>query len=358
VGPPFLVGTTAFRQDRFREHSRPWVRPTPNAGAWHGAEGAGRGRGAGSIRPVADAPDFLVIGAARSGTTALTSFLGEHPDVFVSTPKEPHFLAFPGGAPRFAGLGDDDLINRIAVRDEQAWRDLFRGRSELRRGEGSVTTLAYPDASIPAIQRYCAPGSRLVVMLRDPVDRAFSSWLYLRSRGYDAGSFEECLAAEEERTRAGWSHMWQLARLSRYAEQLAPFAATFGDRLLVVVQEEFAADPAGQLRRVLEFLDVDPDVAIDASRQVNAAGLPRSRAVTSALNTLRRSPALRRLVTAAVPQRQRERIRSANLDQATVAPATRARLAADLADDVRDLQDLLGRRLSMWPTAEDLGGQA
>lgn len=305
-----------------------------------------------------DAPNFLVIGAARSGTTALTSFLGEHPDVFVATPKEPHFLAFAGGAPRFSGLGDDDLINRIAVRDEQAWRGLFRGRSERRLGEGSVTTLAYPDVSIPAIERYCAPGCRLVVMLRDPVDRAFSSWLYLRSRGHDAGSFEECLAAEEERTRAGWSHMWQLARLSRYAEQLAPFVAASRDRLLVVVQEEFAADPSGQLRRVLEFLDVDPGVDIDPSRRVNAAGLPRSRAVTSALNTLRRSPSLRRLVTTVVPQRQRERIRSANLDRTTVDPATRARLAAALADDVRDLQDLLGRRLPMWPTAVDEGGRA
>ncbi|MGY1604191.1 sulfotransferase family protein [Geodermatophilus sp. SYSU D00815] len=307
---------------------------------------------------MADAPDFLVIGAARSGTTALTSFLGEHPDVFVSTPKEPHFLAFAGTAPRFTGLGDDDLVNRGAVRDEQTWRGLFRGRTERRRGEGSVTTLAYPEASVPAIGRYCAPGCRLVVMLRDPVDRAFSSWLYLRSRGYDAGSFEECLAAEEERTRDGWSHMWQLARLSRYAEQLAPFAAAFGDRLLVVVQEEFTADPTGQLRRVLEFLDVDPDVDIDPSRQVNASGLPRSRAVTSALNTLRRSPALRRLVTTAVPQRHRERIRSANLDRTAVDPATRARLAAALADDVRDLQELLGRRIPAWPTARAAEGGA
>jgi hypothetical protein len=306
---------------------------------------------------VPDAPDFLVIGAARSGTTALTSFLGEHPDVFVATPKEPHFLAFPGGGPHFVGLGDDDLVNRTAVRDEQTWRELFRGRAERRRGEGSVTTLAYPDASVPAIERHCAPGCRLVVMLRDPVDRAFSSWSYLRSRGYDAGSFEECLSAEEERTAAGWSHMWQLARLSRYAEQLAPFAATFGDRLLVVVQEEFAADPPGQLRRVLEFLAVDPDVPIDAARHVNTSGLPRHRAITSGLNTVRRSPVLRRLVTAAVPQRHRERIRSANLDRVTVAPATRARLAAALADDVQDLQDLLGRRMTSWPSAGDGGGR-
>jgi Sulfotransferase family len=301
---------------------------------------------------VTDAPDFLVIGAARCGTTALTSFLAEHPDVFVSTPKEPHFLAFPEGAPRFLGVGDDDLINRAVVRDEQGWRDLFRGRPEPRRGEGSVTTLAYPGASIPAIERYCAPGCRLVVMLRDPVDRAFSSWLYLRSRGHDAGSFEECLAAEETRTREGWSHMWQLARLSRYAEQLAPFVDAFGDRLLVVVQEEFAADPRGGLRRVLDFLEVDPDVDIDPTRPINAAGLPRSRAVTSALNAVRRSPALRRLVTAAVPHRQRERIRTASVDRTTVDPATRARLAALLADDVRRLEDLLGRRLTSWPTAQ------
>ncbi|MGY1987910.1 sulfotransferase family protein [Blastococcus sp. SYSU DS0669] len=304
------------------------------------------------------AANFLVIGAARSGTTALTSFLGEHPDVFVSTPKEPHFLAFPGGAPVFTGLGDDDLVNRTAVREEESWRALFDGRAEPRLGEGSVTTLAHPGSAIPAIERCCAPGCRLVVMLRDPVDRAFSSWLYLRSRGYDAGTFEECLAAEEERTRAGWSHMWQLARLSRYAEQLAPFTAAFGDRLLVVVQEEFSADPAGHLRRVLEFLEVDPSVPIDPTRRVNASGLPRSRAVTAAQNVLRRSPALRRLVTAAVPQRQRERVRAANLAPTTIDPATRAGLAASFADDVGALQDLLGRRLTAWPTAALVEGSS
>jgi hypothetical protein len=311
----------------------------------------GYGQVAGSIRPVTAAPDFLVIGAARSGTTALTSFLAQHPDVFVSTPKEPHFLAFPGGAPRFTGPGDDDLINRGAVRDPEAWLRLFEGRTETRRGEGSVTTLASPATAVPAIGRFCAPGCRLVVLLRDPVDRAFSSWQYLRSRGHDAGSFEEGLAAEEERTAAGWSHMWQFARLSRYAEQLAPFRAAFGDRLLVLVQEELAADPAGHLRRVFGFLDVDPDVAVDTGGRVNEGGRPRSRGVAVALNVLRRSPAARRLVTTAVPRRARERIRSANLRRETVAPETRRRLAASFAGDLRDLQELLGRRLP-WPSAE------
>jgi Sulfotransferase family len=296
---------------------------------------------------VTDAPDFLVIGAARSGTTALASFLAEHPDVFVSDPKEPHFLAFPEGGPRFVGPGAD-LINRNAVRDEQRWRGLFAGRPERRRGEGSVSTLCYPQASIPAIRRLCTPDCRLVVLLREPVDRAFSSWQYLRSRGHDAGTFEECLAAEEERTRAGWSHMWQFARLSRYGEQLAPFADAFGDRLLVVVQEEFAADPAGQLRRVLEFLDVDPNVPIDAARPVNEGGVPRSKAVAGGLDLLRRSPTTRRLVKRLVPERSRERIRSANLRQETVDPVTRRRLAESFADDLRDLQRIIGRDLSCW----------
>ncbi len=302
-------------------------------------------------------PQFLVIGAARSGTTALYQYLAEHPGLFLTEPKEPHYLALAGTTPAFTGPGDRQTINRLAVTDREAYLRLYDGaRPDQLRGEASVSTLYYPDAVTRA--REMAPDARLVCMLRDPVDRAYSSWLYLRSRGYDAGSFEECLAAEEERTRAGWSHMWQLARLSRYAEQLEPFAAAFGDRLLVVVQEDFAADPAGELRRVLTFLGVDPDVPIDASRRVNAAGLPRSRAVTSALNTLRRSPVLRRVVTAAVPQRQRERIRSANLDRTTVDPATRAALAAALRDDVRELEDLLGRRLGAWPTATDGRRQA
>ncbi|MGY1594819.1 sulfotransferase family protein [Geodermatophilus sp. SYSU D00708] len=298
-----------------------------------------------------DAPDFLVIGAARSGTTALASFLGEHPDVFFSTPKEPHFLAFPEGAPRFTGPGDDDLVNRVAVRDPQAWLRLFAGRPEARRGEGSVTTLAYPAASVPAIARYCAPGCRVVAVLRDPVERAFSSWQYLRSRGHDAGSFEEGLAAEEDRIAAGWSHMWHFARLSRYAEQLAPFADAFGDRLLVLTQEELAADPAGELRRVFAFLGVDPDVDVHTDRRVNEGGLPRSRGVAGALNVVRRSPAARRLVKRVVPERHRERIRSANLRRETVDPGTRRRLAASLAGDLRELQDVLGRRLP-WPSAE------
>jgi hypothetical protein len=318
----------------------------------------GSGRPAGSIRPVTDAPDFLVIGAARSGTTALASFLAEHPDVFVSTPKEPHFLAFPGGAPRFSGPGDDDLINRVAVQDEETWRRLFRGRTERRRGEGSVTTLCHPEASIPAIERFCAPGCRLVVVLRDPVDRAFSSWQYLRSRGHDAGTFEQGLAEEEARARAGWSHMWQFARLSRYGEQLAPFADAFGNRLLVVLQEELAPDPAGQLRRVLEFLDVDPGVAIDTARRVNEGGLPRSRAVARALNVVRRSPAALRLVKAAVPERARERVRSANLHRESVDPATRRVLAASFTDDLRLLEQVVGRDLSCWPSVRPQGERA
>ncbi len=311
--------------------------------------------GSTTVPAVTEGPDFLIIGAARCGTTALASFLDQHPDVAVSRPKELHFLAFPGGAPRFTGPGDDHLVNRVAVRDEETWRAAFRHRTERRLGEGSVTTLCHPETSLPAIDRFCAPGCRLVVMLRDPVDRAFSSWLYLRSRGHHAGSFEECLAVEEERTSAGWSHMWQLARLSRYAEQLEPFVHAFGDRLLVVVQEEFAADPDRQLRRVLQFLDVDPDVAIDAGHRVNEGGIPRSSAVTSGLNLVRRSRVARRVVTAVVPRRQRERVRSANLVRPTLRAGTRARLAEEFAPDLARLQLLIGREDLPWPSVRTSG---
>ncbi|MCA9246295.1 MAG: sulfotransferase, partial [Planctomycetales bacterium] len=100
-------------------------------------------------------PDFLIIGAARSGTTALAKILQQHPDIFLSEPKEPHFFAFADQPPCFTGPGDDVMMNRVAVTDPKAFEALFSGApTSALRGEGSVSTLYYHDSSIPNIQRY------------------------------------------------------------------------------------------------------------------------------------------------------------------------------------------------------------
>ena len=297
--------------------------------------------------PEVSGPNFLIIGAARSATTALASFMSEHPDVFMSAPKEPHFLAFDSPT-TFTGPGDDDLFNDIAISDEAAWLGLFEQATERRRGEGSVTTLWRPQTSIPRIDRLCDPEVRLIAVLRDPVERAFSNFLYLQSRGHNAGDFRTCLDLESQRIADGWSHMWQFATLSSYPDQIRPFVERYGDRLLVVLQEEFESDSELVLARVFDHLGIDSSVTINTDREVNRGGVPKSAMVTKAVNSLRSNSMVKNTVKRVVPQRTRERLRTAMLSRPTVPADTRSDLVERFKPQIIELEQILQRDLSIW----------
>src|SRR6476646_940700 len=107
-----------------------------------------------TARPNEQAPTFFVIGAARSGTTALAEMLRLHPSVFVTRPKEPHFLAFAGRSVAFCGPGDDLVVNQADVTHVDDYYDLYRDAAGYAaRGDASVSTLYYSQASIDTLQR-------------------------------------------------------------------------------------------------------------------------------------------------------------------------------------------------------------
>lgn len=293
-------------------------------------------------------PTFLVIGAARSSTTAVAWALGARPDVFLTDPKETHFWAFTAAPRTFSGPGDDDMINRRLVTDPETYLALYAGSQDVTaRGDGSVSTLYHPAASIASIREYAAPDVRLVCLLREPAARAHSAYLYLRSRGYEhLDTFDAGLAAEQERIASGYHHMWHYRSMSRYAQQLPAFADAFGDRLLVAVSEEVQADPETFSRTLLEFLGLDPDPPLDLSAEVNRGGEPRSALMTRTMGALRRQDGVRRAIRAVVPTRVRESVRRANLTAAPDVDLTDLR--AEFAPDVAAVEHLLGRRLPSW----------
>lgn len=293
-------------------------------------------------------PNFLVIGAARSSTTAVAWALGARPDVFVTDPKETHFWAFTAAPRTFVGPGDDDMFNRHLVTDPDRYLALYAGSERAAiRGDGSVSTLYHPTASIEAIRRHAAPDVRLACILREPAARAHSAYLYLRSRGHEhLDTFDAGLAAEQERIAAGHHHMWHYRAMSRYADQLPAFAESFGDRLFVAVSEEVQADPATFSRTLLDFLGLDPDPPLDLSTEVNRGGEPRSALLTRTLGGLRRHDALRRAVRAVVPTSVRESVRRANLSSGPTVDLTGLR--AEFALDVAAVEQHLGRRIAAW----------
>jgi hypothetical protein len=274
-------------------------------------------------------PDFLLLGAAKAGTTSLMSMLAHHPDVFVAPVKECHHFLFGDRAPDYRGPGDEAL-NRRVVRDPAAYEDLF-GRAEGAGavGEASVFYLAHPEAFPEMVRRLDRP--RAVVVLRDPVQRAVSAYGHLRRDGRElAPTLEEGLAAEQSRRAAGWEPLWHYERLGRYAEQVEALFDVFGrDRVHLVRYDDLQQDAARALAGVCRFLRVRDDVALPLRRE-NVSGQVRSDALHALLT---RPGALKRALRPVVPAPARQRlfdyVQARNLRPL---PGPDERVLADLAD--------------------------
>jgi hypothetical protein len=206
------------------------------------------GRATAGARPL---PDFLILGAQKAGTTALYSYLRRHPEITGPAFKEVSFF------------------DRHYARGERWYRAHFPIRRSGIVGEASPSYLFHPLA--PERIAGMLPDVRLIAILRNPVDRAFSHYQHEVAFGRERLSFENALVHENERmdgelermladpayfSYAWWNYTY-LAR-GRYAEQLERWFAAFPrERLLVLFSDELADDTAGTYRRVLGFLGVD-----------------------------------------------------------------------------------------------------
>ncbi|WP_121251074.1 sulfotransferase family protein [Nocardioides ferulae] len=292
----------------------------------------------------APAPTFLVVGAGRCGTTGLIEGLRGHPDVFVTTPKEPHYFAYARQQLDFRGPGDDLAVNQASVTDPDAYLALYRqGAGHLARGEGSVSTLYRHEQAIPEILRV-APEARIVILLREPVERAHSAFDYLSVQGHEpAASLLEAVADEDRRVAEGWQHLWHYTRMSRYADGVEAFRDAFGpDRVGVWFYDQLSADYPETLRQVLRFIGTEPRPGeLDRVPVVNVSGTPRSRVVHGALQAARDHDAVRRLGKRVTTFRMREAVRRRLVARNEVAPEVRRALEPLFTDDLARLRRLL-----------------
>ena len=204
------------------------------------------GRATSRWRPL---PGFLVIGAQKAGTTALYAYLRWHPEITGPSWKEVSFF------------------DRHWWRGEAWYRGQFPLRaSERLVGEASPSYLFHPLA--PERARALVPEAKLVALLRDPVERAYSQYQHEVALGREPLSFEDALEAEEERTRgelerlvadpryfsrAWWDHTYAARGL--YAEQLERWLAVYPrEQLLVLTTEELGERTAETYAAVLSFL--------------------------------------------------------------------------------------------------------
>ncbi len=295
------------------------------------------------------AVNLILAGAARSGTTALAAALDQHPDITLSAPKEVHFFAHAEQPLTYRGPGDERMLNRSLITDPAVFARLFDNDPAPVRAEGSVSTLAFPDRSIPAIKQFASPDATIVVLLREPAARARSSFQYLRARGYEPmEAFADGLAAEQERIAGGYHHMWQYRTLSRYDEQLPAFAEAFGDRLILGIFEEERADLRPFVRRICMAVGVDPTFDFQTDREINRGGEPRSRIVTEVIRRIADEPRAAAAAKALVPRTLRERIRHSNIRTTSGDHELMEELRREFRPAVAAAEAVIGRPIPEW----------
>lgn len=289
-------------------------------------------------------PDFFIVGAPRCGTTALYSYLQQHPGVFMPYRKEPHYF----GA---------DIPPRPPYLDEEGYLALFRPAGQAQRvGEATVWYL-YSDSAARQIHDF-SPNARIIVMVRRPPDMLYSlHGLLLFATWEDLPDFGQALAAEPDR-RAGhrlprntwWPKALYYRWLADFAPHLERFYGVFGrERVHVIVYDDFRADPGGVLRNVLRFLDLDDSFAPTLA-VVNRARTARSMRLQRLFYSPRFLNALARLGPRGYHYVWRALMR-ANIRYETRPPMSTdidRMLTDELVQAVTRLEALLGRSLPSW----------
>lgn len=295
-------------------------------------------------------PNFLVIGAGKSGTSSLYRYLGQHPQIYMSPLKEPRFFAFEGQKLDFRGPGDKEGL-RSSVVDIESYRRLFDGVSgEKAIGEASPLYMYSPKV-IERIEHYI-PETKLIAILRDPAERAYSAFLHMVRDGREPlDDFAEALREEEARVKRNYAPGWRYKEGGFYYAQLSRYFERFGkEQIRVFLYEDLKTDPAVLLRDVFEFLGVDDGFVPNMSTRYNVSGVPRNKNWHTFLtkpNPIKAS--MKPFVSARLRRRLKHGLKNRNLDEPPqLSPETRRQLIEVYREDVSRLQDLIQRDLSHW----------
>jgi hypothetical protein len=298
-------------------------------------------------------PDFLIAGVPKAGTTALHAALVRHPDLFLSRVKEPKFFSSDGRPPAHGGPGD------VQTYQEHVWRQADYEALFEPAPPGAVRGEATPfylyDLAAHDRIKSLIPDARVILLLRDPVDRAHSNWTHLWNAGLEPeADFLTACRAEPERIAAGWAGFWHYLALGRYGHQVQHLLRVFPrEQVLLLRYRELKDAPAATLDRVCAFLGVGTGLLGAIPRENVNRHVVEDTAVNRVLRGLLRAgggfghrfPVPLRLVARGPILTLLHRKTGA---RPVTTPAERAALLPHFAEDIAVLQEVTGERFDDW----------
>jgi hypothetical protein len=300
-------------------------------------------------------PNFVLVGAAKAGTTSLYHYLRQHPEVYLpDSYKESRFFA--------SELLTDVLhYKQTSVFTFEDFRALYRGADAYKAiGDFGNAYLLYPDHVIPKLKQYLGD-VKIVMVLRDPVERAFSAYQFACRYQHESASFEKALANEEKRVPA-YHHppdIFYYKGYSLYCNKVKTFLEAFS-QVHVILAEDLKNQPLDTLANLFRFLKVEDYQPININTQYNEGGwVPANLKVLNALFTGKRAANIAKPVLQHIPPlywlgeqtlKSLEKLRDRLVVKKNISlkPDTEAFLRQFFESDIQCLEQVLKRDLSHW----------
>lgn len=293
-------------------------------------------------------PNFIILGAAKSGTTALYHYLKQHPQIYLSPIKETEFFAFEGEELNFQGPKDLPRLSITTLEDYQAqFKDVG---DETAIGEASPVYL-YSSKAPERIHNYL-PDAKLIVILRDPIERAYSQFLmFIRDGREPLQNFMQAVDEEDTRIAQNWAWGWHYLQLGLYHQQLKRYFERYPqEQIKIYLYEELKSNSAGVLKDIFDYLEVDDTFIPNTSVKHNISGIPQNKLIQS---WLYEKNIIKKIVKPFLPEKLRKDIfiklkKKQTLRKPELSSEVRQPLLPFFQEDILRLQELIGKDLSGW----------
>ena len=217
-------------------------------------------------------PNFIIIGAMKAATTSLYTYIKQHPDIFMTKVKEPMF---------FNNFQQENNYNILGSKSKKSttleeYLAMFKdAKNEKAIGEASPSYIYNENA--PHLIKEHLPDVKIIAILRQPTDRAYSNFLHTkRADRENVNLFEQAIKIEKERISDNWSPLYHYIQKGFYSVQLTRYYNLFPkENIKVYLFEDVVKTPKETLKDIFKFLNVDEDIEIDVSKKSNVSGTPK-----------------------------------------------------------------------------------
>lgn len=290
-------------------------------------------------------PNFLIVGTAKAATTTIHEYLKQHHNVFMTDWKEPSFFVFKDKAnPSYTTDRPVKFITEI-----KDYKELFSGGTDHAiRGESSTPYLYFYDKSIENIKSVCDnyKDIKILIVLRNPVDRAFSQYMMKVRDLVENLSFEDALLAEEERMENNAHFDFFYRNRGLYYNQVKAYIKEF-DNVKVMMYEDFRKNEQTFLNEIVQFLGLQ-EIEFEKIGKQNISGRPKVKIIS---RLLKRNP-LKQFFGLILPKKWKLKLKgfvmAKNLKREKMNKETAESLRSFYQKDIEKLEQLMGCDLSNW----------